>query len=183
MLKVDLKPLDDTDLPILLAWAHIPEIWRYLPTSRQNEKLTWDDHNKWFYFKRNNRFDWLILVDDRKWKSRPVGVVHAVEVNREYPEVGLYIGDTNLWGKFGIGRKALGLVMERIVYYSYIKGLHAVIHPENKKSIRLFTNFGFIKIGKAREGQELYEYTFNRPEVAIPLNQEGDRLSYQQSPA
>jgi len=160
MLEVSLKPLDDTDLPILLAWAHIPEIWKFLPTSRKGEKLTWDEHNKWFHFKRNNRFDWVIITQEDKWKSRPVGVVHVTELDREYPEIGLYVGDRNLWGKFDIGKQALKLAIEKITYYSYVRGLHAVIHPENKRSIRLFMDLGFHKIGKARKGQELYEYNF-----------------------
>jgi len=183
VLEVGLKPLDDTELPILLAWAHILKIWEYLPTSRRNEKLTWDEHNKWFHFKRDHRFDWLIMVDDNKWKLRPVGVIHVNEIDREYPEIGLYIGDMNLWGKSGIGKRALQLAIDRISVYSHIQGLHAVIHPENKRSIRLFKSLGFKKIEKARKGQELYEHSFDRPEIPVPIHQGGDRLSYQSSPA
>ena len=181
MLEVDLRPLDDTDLPILLAWAHMLKIWEYLPTSRRSEILTWEEHNKWFHFKRNNRFDWTILLDDGKWKQRSVGMVHVIEIHEEYPEVGLYIGDVNLWGK-GIGKRALQLVIGRMSVYSHIQGLHAIIHPDNKRSIRLFKSLGFKKVGEARKGQDRYECTFSRPSGPIPIHQFRSKLSDQPSP-
>lgn len=182
MFEVDLRPLDDTDLPILLAWAHMLKIWEHLPTSRKSEQLTWEEHNKWFHFKRDNRFDWIILLDDGKWKQRPVGVVHVIEIEKEYPEVGLYIGDTNLWGKFGIGKKALQLAMDRMSVYLHVQGLCAMIHPNNKRSIKLFKNLGFKKVGEARKGQYRYECTFNRPSGPIPVHQVRSKLSDQPGP-
>ena len=181
MYIVNLRDLREEDLPLLLAWAHISPIWDYLPTTRKSEKLTWGKHNEWFYSKRGIRLDWMIMVEDKYWKSRPVGVVHVVDTDKPYPEIGLYIGEMGLWGK-GAGKDALGLGIREMERYPHVEGLHAVIHPENKRSIRLFTSLGFKKIGESRKEQDLYEYTFDRPPGPVPQHQIGGRLSYSPSP-
>ena len=160
-MNVDLRELRDTDLPLLLAWAHIKEIWTYLPTSRRDEQLTWEEHLKWFET-RKNRVDWMIT-----YLKRPVGVVHIDGINGECPEIGLYIGEITLWGR-GIGYLVLDLAMGQAVTRLGIKKLCAVIHPDNIRSIRLFTRLGFKKAGGARYGQDLYECSLDRPQEAVP---------------
>ena len=184
MAEVTLRLISEGDLPLLLAWAWIPQVWEYLPTSREGEKLTWDSHLRWWK-RRKNRVDWLISADRKH--PHPVGVVHINDLDKEYPEIGLYIGEVTLWGK-GIGTQALeeGIHrMDTICKWGRrpYKGLHAVIHPENVTSVKLFTGVGFIKIGEARKEQGLYEYPFNRPEVTVSLDQVRNRLSYKPSPA
>ena len=146
-MQVSLKPLSKEDLPLLLAWAWISEVWEYMPTSRRGERLTWEKHNKWFS-ERKWRSDWKIIVD-----GRAVGSIHISNMDLDYPEIGLYIAEIPLWGE-GVGRRAIELVLK--LYITMKKpGLHAVIHPNNKRSIRLFTGLGFMKIGGARNGQDL----------------------------
>jgi RimJ/RimL family protein N-acetyltransferase len=147
-MQVVLRRLAEEDLPLLLAWSRIPEIWKFLPTSRRKEKLTWEKHHAWFH-NRKARSDFIIDI------GRPVGVIHVDYEQDFYPEIGLYIGEPDLWGQ-GIGKKALQQILERCpdpVAY-------AVIHPKNKRSIRLFTSLGFHRVGKARNGQHLYQIKF-----------------------
>ena len=183
MLKVTLRPLNDYDLPLLLAWAWIPQVWEYSPTWRNSGNLTWEEHNEWFHTKREWRSDWIIEVDDMdtSWATRPVGVVHVTDLNTDHPEIGLYIAEILLWGN-RIGRRALELAMEQVKE----SRLWAVIHPMNKRSIKLFTGLGFNKVGKARKEQDLYELRFNTPgELEVPISQyqERYRRSYQPVPA
>ena len=105
-MSVYLRELKKSDLELLLAWAHISEIWEYLPTSRRGEKLTWEKHFQW-WTNRQNRIDWMIIYD-----GRSVGVVHVCNLDTDYPEIGLYIGEVTLWGK-GIGKKALELALKK----------------------------------------------------------------------
>ena len=193
MPRVNLRLITGEDLELLLAWAWIPGIWEYMPTSRRGEGLTWESHYNWWY-RKANRIDWMILVDDEITGERAVGVVHVI-LNTDFPEVGLYLGEIPLWGK-GIGREALKLVILRLLSHPGLLGhpellgldrriLRAVIHPKNGKAIRLFTGLGFKRIGKARKEQDLYELdlsTTNRPEAAVPMYQVGDGFGYQPCP-
>ena len=179
-MQVYLRKVEEADLELLLAWAHIPEIWKYLPTTRQKEKLLWWDHWRWWKH-REDRIEYMITVNDGLTGRRRVGVVHYVIVD-PFPEVGLYIGETTLWGE-QVGKDALMMLLEKLAPPMYLK-VRAVIHPKNKRSIRLFTGLGFHKIEKGRKGQDTYEFDFrsiSRSEIAISFSQGGDRRSYQPS--
>lgn len=155
-MEVTLRALDNRDLPLLLAWAQISQVWEYLPTSRRDELLTWEKHNEWFHYQREWRFDWVIVVNDpdNYWQPRPVGVVHVTNLNEEVPEIGLYIAEVPLWGK-GIGRQALEKAIWQIKAYKGEK-LCAVVHPLNGRSIRLFESLGFKRANATRR-QYRYE--------------------------
>jgi len=177
-MNVSLQELRDTDLPLLLAWAHIKEIWTYLPTSRAGENLTWESHFGWWR-SREDRMDWMIRVNLDAYGPRPVGVVIA---NLRSSEIGLYLGEVTLWGK-GIGKEALRLGTLRMFHMEH-KVIVAVIHPDNLRSIKLFTGLGFRKVGKARGGQDEYRLDFrtsSRSEGTVSEYSERARRSLQPS--
>ncbi len=164
MFTVTIRPIEVTDLPIMLAWGQNSEIWKYMPTSRRGEKLTWEKHHEWFV-KRTSRADFMIIAKGTHdaW-ARAVGVVHVTNSQHPAPEVGLYIGETTLWGQ-GIGKRALSLVLDILFISHSAQKVYAVIHPRNKRSVKLFTSAGFKKVGKARHGQGLYLFEIPAPEV------------------
>ena len=151
-MKVSLREASDNDLELLLAWGTHPQVTRFLPS--RPPALTWELHRAWFKT-RQHRMDWLIMVDDGKTRPRAVGEVHIRDLNTPAPEIGLYIGEVDLWGK-GIGRQALELAMEWAWAHG-VKKLQAVIHPRNRRSLHLFSTIGYQKIGIARRKQWLYE--------------------------
>ena len=148
--QVALRSVRDEDLELLLAWAWIPSIWVYMPTSRRVEVLTWEHHYRWWQ-QRRNRKDWMILLEDEGFQRR-VGVVH-IDFNSEPPEIGLYIGEITLHGK-GIGKRALEMAIEE----SECNNLVAVVNPQNGRSVALFEGLGFKYKGGARHGQTLYGF-------------------------
>ena len=143
-----LREVEEGDLELLLAWAHISQIWRYLPTSRKGESLTWEKHRLW-WDRLRNRLDWMIIYQERR-----VGVLHITGLDSIEPEIGLYIGETTLWGQ-GVGKRALSLGIEKAKELG-IEKLQAMIHPKNCRSVRLFQSLGFKKTGKGRKGQDCY---------------------------
>jgi RimJ/RimL family protein N-acetyltransferase len=151
-----LRELRESDLPLLLAWSRNPDIWEHMPTSRKGERLTWEKHHAWYRNRSTfDRVDCMILYQDR-----PVGVVHATGIRslpENYVEVGLYIGETGLWGQ-GIGAEALEIFISLLRVHG-IHRLEAQIHPDNVRSIRLFTKAGFkrTEIG-GRSEQDVYRY-------------------------
>ena len=150
-MRTTLREVTSADLPLMLAWAHIKEVWKYLPTARHGENLTWENHWRWWN-SREQRKDWMIEVDSDDYGFRPVGVVIG---NLKSGEIGLYIGETTLWGH-GIGLEALkrGVVQMGNLGFERI---WAVVHPKNKRSQRLFIRAGFTKKGKGRRRQDLYD--------------------------
>lgn len=156
---LDLRPLKEEDLPLLFAWSQNEKPWLYLTSHRRGEALTWESHVKWFR-SREYRLDWLITLN-AEGITRPIGVIHAANLDTAEPEIGLYIGDVTAWGK-GYGtaalRKALSLLKSCGITHAA-----AVIHPGNKRSIQLFSSFGFkLKCPmKERGGQDRYVCTID----------------------
>lgn len=154
MLEVKLIPVTESDLELLLAWAHIPDIWEYMPSSRRNETLKWEDHLAWFHQRERllgRRHDWIIRHDDRS-----IGAIHIDNTRYDIPEIGLYIGDKNLWGK-GLGKMALRMGLMLAVDLGYFR-LQAFIHPDNDASINIFLKSGFYQTTReGRYGQDVYE--------------------------
>ena len=155
MQKVYLRPLEEKDLPLLLAWAHIKEIWEYLPTSREEEDLTWERHLDWWK-SREERVDWIIMVKTDGYGFRPVGVAH---VNLKGVELGIYIGEITLWNK-GVAEVALLQAIGILRSKGYSK-FCALVHSDNERSRRLFEGIGFKKVGKGRRDQDWYECSFS----------------------
>lgn len=151
-MHVSLREAEDHDLELMLAWNSNPQVPRFLPS--RPSALTWELHHAWWKT-RQHRIDWIIEYDDGKTRPRAVGAVHIRDLNTPTPEIGLYVGETDLWGR-GIGRMALELAMA----WAWPQGhrrLRAVIHPRNRRSHPLFQGLGFVRVGTGRRGQWLYE--------------------------
>jgi len=167
-MEVSLRKVKSSDLELLLAWAHVKMIWEYLPTSREGEYLTWENHYEW-WVSRENREDWMIMVDGRS--------VGTIIIHLKSSEIGIYIGEVTLWGK-RVGSKALKLGILRMMALGF-EMIWAAIHPENIASVKLFTGLGFKKAGKARGDVDRYELdlrTTVRPKSSIRAFKVGDRL-------
>jgi len=161
-MDVTLKPLKDSELELLFAWRKIPEIWKYLP-SYDVEGLTWPQHYAWFHSTRGSRVDWVVFVDDGYTKKRAVGSTHVDLLDTNSPEVGIFIVDKSVWGK-GVGYRALKWTVDEVIRKGH-RELFAVIHPDNLRSIRLFQKAKFIRVGEARNGQDLYKLDFKEQVV------------------
>ena len=144
-----------SDLPILMAWRSNPLI--YSGFYSQNHPLEWKGHLK-YHTTRNSDWRTFIIEVTEDDFTRPVGVLNIGQLDNWKPELGILIGETTLWGR-GIGmvalRYAIDWVKSRQNSYQVIG---ATILDNNKRSIRLFTSMGFVRICKAREGESEYEY-------------------------
>lgn len=150
-MNVTLRDATKADLLQLFYWAHMPEIYTYMP-SRHGKDISWEDHMAWWQQPgrlSGHRRDWMIML-----QGTSVGLIHMDGANHHPPEVGLFIADPG-HREHGVGRQALDLVIRRAELLKHLQ-LSAVIHPKNTPSIRLFTGAGFKKIGGGRNGQETY---------------------------
>lgn len=64
------------------------------------------------------------------------------------PEVG-YILHPMAWGQ-GLGREAMGAVIDHVFATSDVPALHADVDPANAGSIRLLESLGFVRTGQAK---------------------------------
>lgn len=126
MVEVSLRPLEYKDLELLLAWRSNPLIYDHF--REQEGPLSWEEHEKWYATRPEERSDYVI-----EFRGRRVGVVTVTEEN----SVGIYIGEVTLWGE-GVATTALEEVVS-----ATDSTLSAEIHRDNQESRRLFEQCGF----------------------------------------
>lgn len=137
---VRIRKMRMKDLEIVMAWRSNPDLYIFFEV--QKKPLTWDEHYN-FWFNRKNREDYIIEYNDNgHW--RKVGNLNLSLLNREYPELGILVGEVTLHGK-GVGSKAVALGLKRLKKLGHTKSA-ASIHQDNKRSQKLFEKFGFKKV-------------------------------------
>ena len=144
--KVALRPLQEDDLELLLAWRNDQDITRFLPSHPRN--IVWEQHYGWWTSRKETRYDWIIVVYG-EGRPRRVGIVHY---DQDTGEMGALVGEKWLWG-LGIARDALALALVQLHPSLFV---WAVIHPDNLGSKKAFEAVGFQLKGVGRMGQGLY---------------------------
>ena len=137
---VTLRPAEGQDIDALFEWRCDPEIYQWF--RNQDEELEWDGHVNWFMNRPDDREDLMI-----EYGGGPVGVVAIASDG----DVGIYIGEKDLWGQ-GIATDALTKAVD-----DRDRQLSAQIHVENTSSQKLFERVGFEECGQEDEWI-LYEY-------------------------
>lgn len=150
-MEVLLRDLMMNDLELVMAWRSHPDIYSCFHT--QQEPLRWEEHYQW-WTTRVNWKRWIIQVNDSSW-TRDVGWLGISGLDSWYPDVGILIGETTLWGR-GVGKKALLMAIAWLRKEGYQRA-RASILENNERSQRLFQSVGFKRIGEARVGELLYD--------------------------
>ncbi len=149
--SISLRQATDDDIKRILEWRSDPAVYRYF--YEQNQPLSWENHLKWWKA-RSNRVDWIILLHENE-ESIPVGSVNCTDLMTDSPEIGLYVGATNHWGK-SIGRESVRLTLEWIKSRGY-EMARARVLEDNERSRRLFESLGFKKIGESQSREIQYQ--------------------------
>ena len=121
--------------------------------------LTWlndPDINKWMYsdkpYTLEEVYRWIdrVVSDPKRHyfsilsEGKPVGFVSLREDHKpsNTAEIGIVIGEKDQQSR-GIGKETIKQVLEYAKNETSITTIRANIKPNNEKSIRLFTSFGF----------------------------------------
>ena len=109
---------------------------------------------------RQQWLNWVVQLPD----GALVGYVQATIGADRHASIGYELAPTH-WGR-GIGTRAAALMIDELVGHYRIQGLHASLHPDNHRSMRLLRRLGFVPL---------------RPELlaagqAMPAHDEGDRV-------
>ena len=142
--KVDLRPTEESDYPLIHAWMNHPEVWRYmdyeLPYSLADVK---EDIER----SRQEGNPFTILV-----RNRPIGRIGLNQFRRRDRICALYmfIGEPAFWGA-GYAHDA---VMTLLAYAFDRFDLHQVelrTLADNNRAIGMYERCGFVQEGRLRE--------------------------------
>jgi len=142
--KIALRPVEESDYPLIHNWMNHPEIWRYMdyevPYSLADVKEDIDRSRK-------EGQPFTIMVGDR-----PVGRIGLNQFRRRDRICSLYmfIGEPAFWGQ----GYALDAVMTLLDYAFDRVDLHQVelwTLADNNRAIKMYARCGFVEEGRLRE--------------------------------
>ncbi len=142
MEEISLRPVKKDDCKLIWEWRNDAATRK---NSLKSEYVPYTEHKKWFkdsLLDRNRKI--LIVIKNRK----PVGVVRFDRLSETESEIDINIAPEHRG--IGIGKQALLKSCSYIFKMQDIKKIIANIKMENKKSIKAFTNAGFITEEKGK---------------------------------
>lgn len=148
--QIDLVVKNIEHINIYLKWENNPIIRKYqhveIPITLEIMK------KEWFSDVRDKK-----KITFEIWYKKdkiPIGLIdfHKISSKRRRAEICIYIGELEYWGK-GIGTEAVNLMLNYgFNTWNYHK-IVAKVNVNNKQSLKMFKNIGFIEKRQRRKGR------------------------------
>jgi RimJ/RimL family protein N-acetyltransferase len=142
--KVQLRPVEESDYPLIHRWMNDPEVWRYmdyeLPFSLGDVK---DDIER----SRREGQPFTILVD-----GQPIGRIGLNRFRRRDRICSLYlfVGEQDFWGH-GFARDAAMALLDYAFERMDLNQIELWTLIDNDRAIRMYKRCGFVEEARLRE--------------------------------
>ena len=149
---VRLRKLERSDLPVLHRWLNDASLmgWaRFSPDHMMSLAAVEKEYEKELAGEERERTTFVI---EEIASGKPLGwcVVRTWDRKHINADVGIALGETELWGK-GYGTEALGLLLTIVFDHQGWHRAELWTLAENARAIRSFEKCGFRKEGHTRE--------------------------------
>ncbi|GGO01190.1 GNAT family N-acetyltransferase [Saccharibacillus kuerlensis] len=146
---IQLRPITIDDFDTILCWSRddsfcLANGWE---TNRDEEEL-----RRWWSYCVHMKKETFTRIGIQ-WESRLIGYGDLAGIGNGCAELGIAIGESNLWGK-GIGHQAALSIVEYGRETYALTTFTAETHESNKRSRRMLEKIGFEEI--SRNGFEEY---------------------------
>jgi RimJ/RimL family protein N-acetyltransferase len=147
--NIFLRPVEDDDLPLLVEWRNMPEIWRCF---LNKFPLNHSDQPEWLKRLRANK-ERLLLMICRQQDRHPLGTIgfDSIDAVNQNAEIGnVMIGAADMAGK-GFAEEAMRLLLE----YGFMRlNLHRIflrVLSRNTRAVKLYKRCGLQLEGTLRQ--------------------------------
>lgn len=147
---MQIRPAETDDCEAVFNWISDPEVQA---ARFSNEKISWQDHQKWFCKKLGDSKSLLLigLVDNQRF-----GQVRF-DIEKDRAEASIVLAK-DFRGK-GLGKELLCKSCHHIMQDKNIVEIVAHVRKDNEASIKLFLSAGFQKQGELSiKGVEAIEF-------------------------
>jgi RimJ/RimL family protein N-acetyltransferase len=141
--KVYLRKMEERDALYIVRWRNEQEIKKWF--LNQN-RLTFEEHMKWFIKKKTDRLDYIICV---KKTQQPIGTLNYKNIKKDKAEVGKMLGNKEYWGR-DFAKEAYFLWLKVGFNVLKLKHIYAQTMVKNIPNIKLNEKFGFKVIAKIK---------------------------------
>jgi RimJ/RimL family protein N-acetyltransferase len=142
--RVVLRPVEDSDYPLIHRWMNHPEIWRYMDYEMP---MSLADVAQDVERSRREGQPYTIVVD-----GRPIGRIglNQFRARDRICSLYMYIGEPSFWGQGFAG----DAVMTLLAYAFERWDLHQVelwTLADNNRAIEVYAKCGFVQEGQLRD--------------------------------
>jgi len=142
-MKVEIRPLKESDAYTSVRWRNIPELWTYTNFSSTRE-ITIQDELNWIrkVLRKPEEARFAILAD-----GEYIGNIYLTGIHNGIGEYHIFIGEREYWGK-GIARKASELIIEYGKGVLMLRTITLSVKKDNSAAHHLYTSLGFREVGE-----------------------------------
>ena len=147
---VRLRPLEETDVPLLTRWYGNPDIRHWLHLSEDSDDmLTEDAHRERYERLRADPARALWRIDTLD--GQPIGSLTLFDINRVHgrAELGVMIGEKDRWAR-GYGTDAIRLALRYAFDHLGLRKVYLITDEDNERGIRCYEKCGFVREGLLR---------------------------------
>jgi RimJ/RimL family protein N-acetyltransferase len=141
---VGLRPIEDSDLPLIHRWMNHPEVWRYMDYERP---VSIADVRGDVERARREGQAFVVVVGDR-----PIGRIglNAFRARDRICSLYMYIGEPSSWGH-GYGLDATMTLLEYAFGRMDLHQIELWTLADNDRAIRTYERCGFVQEARLRE--------------------------------
>ena len=142
--RITLRPVEESDLPLIHRWMNHPEIWRYMdyegPYSLADVK---DDMEA----SRKSGHPFTILVE-----GRPIGRIGVNQFRRRdrICSFYMYVGEPAFWGQ-GFARDAAMTLLDYAFDRWDLNLIELWTLADNDRAVRMYAKCGFVEEARLRQ--------------------------------
>lgn len=171
-----LRPLCDSDLPLLYQWNADPQVLYWTEGGEAGRDISYGPELVRAIYGGVSQHAFCFLVE---YDGRPVGECWLQKMNlpavlQMYPEtmdvrrIDMALGEKDCWGR-GIGTAFVGMLVDFAFCGEHVDVLHCFCEDYNIRSCRLWEKHGFTRILEeplpaSRKGKIQYHYRLTRQE-------------------
>jgi RimJ/RimL family protein N-acetyltransferase len=141
---VTMRPVAQTDLPLLAKWINDPEVRIYLGTVKP---ITLEDEAAWYKALQGRSDTNMVLIIEVDGK--PIGNmgIHRINAVSGTAETGALIGEKEYWGK-GYGKEAKMLLLYHAFHTLNLRKINSRVFAYNKRSVAYSLASGYKEEGR-----------------------------------
>jgi RimJ/RimL family protein N-acetyltransferase len=141
---VSLRPVEESDIPLIHRWMNHPEVWRYMD---YEQPLSLADVAEDVDRSRKDGFPFTIVVE-----GRPIGRIGLNQLRRRDRICSLYtyVGEPAFWGR-GLARDASMSLLEFAFDRWDLNQVELWALPDNDRALAMYRKCGFVEEGRLRQ--------------------------------
>ena len=162
--RVRLRLLEESDLPVTLAWRNQDHIRKWFFSS---DLISPEQHRAWFEQYKDRDDDFVFVIEETETLKRPVGQVSLYHIDWAVgrAEFGrLMIGDGDAQG-LGLAKLATASLVDEALTSSGLRAVYLECLASNLRSLAMYDACGFRQVVKSGEIVSMTStgFTVSRP--------------------